>query len=67
MRWKSKREERYIRKTMWHDFFCVLPRRVSQDHGPTLWVWLETVERKGTYHWDSEGWWKFSYRLKNKN
>lgn len=34
------------RKSNWHRFFCLFPRKVS-DHDCR---WLEYVERKGTYY-----------------
>lgn len=68
MRWESKREERINKKRKWHDFFCLLPRRICQDYGPILWVWLETVERKGEIQFDcyDNDYWLYSYRLKKQ-
>lgn len=64
MKWQCKRQERIDKKANWHDFFCIVPERVNTDNRTYVWVWLETIERKGTTDW----WcgWSFEYRLKNK-
>jgi hypothetical protein len=67
MKWECKQHKKIHAKKAWHDSFCFIPRRISQDFGPTLWVWLETVERKGELVFDPDGdYWLYSYRLKNK-
>lgn len=65
MQWKSKRLERINRKKVWHDFFCLIPRRITNPNGEEIWIWLETIERKGVYCFGVDGWyWIYSYRLK---
>jgi len=69
MKWQCKRKERYNKKTNWHDFFCMLPCRVTSGEGAHVWVWLETIERKGyadLVEWADWYEWSFEYRLKNK-
>jgi len=34
---------------LWHDHFALFPVKVHNT-----WVWLETVKRKGTYHYVAE-------------
>jgi len=68
MKWKCKRQQRIDAKKAWHNSFCFIPRRICDDYGPTFWVWLETVERRGEIQFDPDGdYWFYHYRLKNKN
>lgn len=68
MKWKCKRQQRIDAKKAWHDYFCLLPRLIDSDDGENIWVWLETIERKGFYTWRVfDRGWEFTYRLKNKN
>jgi hypothetical protein len=66
MRWRSKRLEKFNRKKEWHDFFCLLPRLIDTDDGEKVWVWMETIERKGVFmNGEYDRGWEFTYRLKN--
>lgn len=58
------REERYYARqaylTNWHKFFALWPRRIGDTHQC---VWLEYVERKGTYNCGyGGGYWEWEYR-----
>lgn len=45
-------QEKKKRLEEWHDFFCLLPRKVA-DHDCR---WLETIERSGYYSLVRDGW-----------
>lgn len=64
MKWESNRQKKIDKKKNWHDFFCLLPRRIIVNDDLTLWVWLETVERKGRPCYDFD-YWLYAYRIKN--
>lgn len=59
--WETKRD----RLSEWHDFFPLFPRTVSVEGGKDICAWLETIQRKGTFHpsWD-DPWWEWDYRKK---
>lgn len=42
MRWRTHNE---VTLRLWHDCFCLRPRKVGNT-----WVWMETVKRKGVLH-----------------
>lgn len=78
MRWKSnhtmrkaarqrKEIERINKRKNWHDFFCLIPRRIKQDDGTEVYVWFETVERIDFHAWAIyDHGWKYEFRLKHK-
>lgn len=52
---KRKVEPRIV----WHTWFAWFPVRVGEDDCR----WLEKVERRGTFEYDSQGgYWHFEYR-----
>lgn len=53
---------RYQRLTNWHRHFALWPTRVA-DHDCR---WLETVERKGTFHCGYHFYWSWEYRVIEK-
>jgi len=54
-------EERRNYKEEWHVWFAWHPARIGLEEC----VWLESVERKGTYRCDHECcYWTWKYRLK---
>jgi hypothetical protein len=52
-RWHNARKE-------WHRWFAWRPVRI----GPNECIWLETLDRKGTYHsgYMCHTWWTFEFR-----
>ena len=51
---------RSMRLEQWHDFYCLLPRRIGHQC-----VWLETVQRKGRQGYCGYTLeWHFEYRIK---
>ena len=60
---RNKARHEYL--TNWHPFFCLWPRRL----GPNDCRWLETIQRKKTYHSFGRyiphlgsGYWQAEYR-----
>ena len=51
-------EERCSIKEKWHKWFALIPVRVASHDCR----WLETVERKGTFHCCFDIWWSWEYR-----
>ena len=47
----ERRDARRERVTQWHTIFALRPRRIDEDNC----VWLEKIERRGTYHPASYG------------
>jgi len=48
----------------WHDYFALIPRRISSHDCR----WLEVIERKGSYveaDYSSNGYWEWEYRAKS--
>lgn len=65
MRWVAKRKEPE-KRVFWHNWYAWYP--VKTTEGEYLWVWLETIERKGTIHFPyspfSSNRWTWEYKLK---
>lgn len=58
-------EETKARRGQWHDFFAIWPRVVLVVDGEQHCAWLQTIQRRSTYHsCMGEGWWENQYRLK---
>lgn len=54
------RQERHVARQQWHRWFAWRPVRVTGQHQC---VWLETIERKGTFYHDCIGFqWSWEYR-----
>jgi hypothetical protein len=60
MRWKSKQKDDTSLIENWHSYFAWLPTRINTKGDI---IWLETVERKGTFLGDYyDGYWDWEYR-----
>lgn len=47
----------------WHRWFAWKPVPICFDGGKRVWVWFETVERKGIFFGGGMGgWWEWVYR-----
>ena len=55
------------RKEVWHSWFAwcpiVIATHMQADHECATWIWLERVERKGEFMFDSQGGYYF-YKYK---
>jgi hypothetical protein len=66
MKWKSRKLEIYTKKTRWHKFFTIVPRKVlDQDNNQMWWAWFMTIERIGKQNFLGE--WSYTYRLPSIN
>jgi hypothetical protein len=61
MKWKSRQQEIYTKKTQWHKFFTIIPRKLPDENKQMWWVWFTTIERIGEKNFLGE--WYYTYRL----
>lgn len=62
---KTEERKRASRASLevWHDFFVLWPRSIDVVKGKHRCVWLQTIQRKGTFCQSSYGFWLWDYHI----